>query len=142
MPVRSADATWRGTIGAGEGTLAVESGAFEGSYSVGTRFEDEPGTNPEELIGAAHAGCFAMALSGALTGAGYEPERLDATAEVTVEQVDDDWTITRIDLAVVGTVPGIDEETFVELAEGAKANCPVSRALGAVETITLDASLA
>ena len=142
MPTRTAEATWNGTIGAGDGTMALESGAFEGGYSVGTRFEDEPGTNPEELIAAAHAGCFAMALSAALTGEGYEPERIDATAAVTVEKVDDDWTITTIDLTVEAGVPDIDDATFQELAEGAKANCPVSRALASVETVTLDARLA
>ena len=122
--------------------MAVESGAFEGAYSVGSRFEDEPGTNPEELIAAAHAGCFAMALSAALTEAGYEPSRIDASADVTVEQVDGDWAITTIDLTVEAAVPGIEEDEFQEFAAGAKANCPVSRALGAVETITLEASLA
>lgn len=142
MPVRTAAATWTGTIGAGEGTVALGSGAFEGTYSVGTRFQDEPGTNPEELIAAGHAGCFAMALSSALTGEGYEPERIDATADVTVEKVDDDWTITAIDLSVEAAVPDIDDETFQQFAEGAKANCPVSRALASVETVTLTATLA
>ena len=121
--------------------MAVGSGAFEGVYSAGSRFEEEPGTNPEELIAAAHAGCFAMALSAALTGEGYEPERIDASAEVTVEKVDDDWTITTIDLAVEADVPGIDDATFRELAEGAKEGCPVSGALAAVGTVTLDATL-
>jgi len=122
--------------------MAFESGAFEGAYSVGSRFEEEPGTNPEELIAAAHAGCFAMALSAALTEGGYEPNRIDATADVTVEQVDGDWAITTIDLTVEAAVPGIDDEEFQQFAAGAKENCPVSKALASVETITLDASLA
>jgi len=142
MPVRSAEATWKGTIGAGEGALSVESGTFEGAYSVGTRFEGEPGTNPEELMAAAHAGCFAMALSAILTEEGYEPEQIDASADVAVEQVDGDWTITRIDLTVEASVPDIDDEAFQGLAQAAKENCPVSRAYAGVETITLDASLA
>lgn len=142
MPVRSAEATWNGTIGAGDGSMAFESGAFEGTYSAGSRFEEEPGTNPEELIAAAHAGCFAMALSAALTEGGYEPNRIDATADVTVEQVDGDWAITTIDLTVEAAVPGIDDEEFQQFAAGAKENCPVSKALASVETITLDASLA
>ena len=141
MPVRSAAATWNGTIGGGSGSLSLGSGAFEGTYSAGSRFEDEPGSNPEELIAAAHAGCFAMALSAALTGEGYEPDRIDASADVTVEKVDDDWTITRIDLVVEASVPDLDEAAFQQFAEGAKANCPVSRALGSVETVTLEATL-
>lgn len=142
MPTRHAEATWTGRIGSGEGAMALGSGAFEGEYSVGSRFEGEPGTNPEELIAAAHAGCFAMALSGAMTEAGFAPETIDATADVTVEQVDGDWTITSIALAVEAAVPDLDDATFQELAEGAKANCPVSRALAGVETVTLEASLA
>lgn len=142
MPVRSAEATWTGTIGEGEGTVALGSGAYEGGYSVGSRFEEEPGTNPEELIAAAHAGCFAMALSAALTEAGYEPERIDATADVTVEKVGDDWAITTIDLAVEAAVPDIDTDEFQAFAEGAKENCPVSQALASVENVTLNATLA
>lgn len=142
MPTRSADATWNGTIGAGDGSMAFESGAFEGAYSVGSRFEDEPGTNPEELIAAAHAGCYAMALSGALTEAGFEPNRIDASADVTVEQVDGDWAITTIDLTVEAAVPGIEDDEFQQYAQGAKENCPVSKALASVDTITLDATLA
>lgn len=141
MPVRSAEATWTGTIGAGDGTVALGSGAYEGTYSVGSRFEEEPGTNPEELIAAAHAGCFAMALSAALTEGGYEPERIDATADVSVEKVGDDWAITTIDLTVEAAVPDIDDASFQEFAAGAKENCPVSQALASVENVTLDATL-
>ena len=142
MPTRTAEAVWSGTIGAGAGELSVESGTFEGTYSAGTRFEGEPGTNPEELMAAAHAGCFAMALSAILTGEGYEPETIDAAAAVTVEKVDDDWTITRIDLTVEASVPDLDADDFAGFAQAAKENCPVSRAYAGVETITLDASLA
>lgn len=140
MPVRNANAIWEGSLREGRGTMKLGSGAYEGGYSFGTRFEEAPGTNPEELIGAAHAGCFSMALSAGLTKAGFEPSRIETKAEVHLEKGDEGFSITRIHLTTVADVPGIDEPAFREQAEGAKANCPVSRALKAIE-ITLDARL-
>lgn len=138
MPTRSAEATWNGSVKDGEGSVALESGAFEGPYSFASRFENANETNPEELIGAAHAGCFAMALSLELGDAGYEPERLDAEAQVHLDP--DALAITRIDLTVEGTVPDIDEDTFLDIAEGAKEGCPVSKALAGTD-IGLTATL-
>lgn len=140
MPVRNANAVWEGGLREGNGQLEVESGAYEGSYSFSTRFEDEPGTNPEELIGAAHAGCFSMALAGALGEAGYEPERVETDAKVHLDKGEEGFTITTIELHTEAEVPHIDEETFQEQAEGAKSNCPVSRALAGVD-IELHATL-
>jgi osmotically inducible protein OsmC len=116
------------------------SGAFEGSYSFASRFEEGPGTNPEELIGAAHAGCFSMALSMILDMAGYAPERIHTVARVHIDKVGDGFKITTIELETEGRVPGIDEKTFKEKAEAAKKGCPVSMALTGVE-IRLKASL-
>jgi len=138
MPVRKADATWNGVLQTGEGTMAVESGAYEGAYSYGTRFGDDPGTNPEELIGAAHAGCFSMAYANELDEAGYTPESVSTEASVHLEGGE----ITRIHLDCEATVPDIDEETFREIATAAKEGCPVSGALAAVDELTLDAALA
>jgi osmotically inducible protein OsmC len=140
MPVRSSDAVWEGDLREGRGTMRLGSGAYEGPYSFVSRFEDGPGTNPEELIGAAHAGCYSMALSGALTRAGTPPTRIATTARVHLEKVGDAFTITKIDLQTEGEVPGIDDAAFLEAAEGAKRNCPVSRLLAAAE-ITLEAKL-
>jgi osmotically inducible protein OsmC len=120
--------------------MSMESGAYEGRYSFGSRFAEETGTNPEELIAAAHAGCFSMALSGALGKAGHPPERVETKAKVHLEKVGEGFGITRIELTTVARVPGIDEATFREQAEGAKRNCPVSKALAGVE-ISLDATL-
>jgi osmotically inducible protein OsmC len=141
MTVRYAEAVWEGSLREGEGTMRLGSGGLEGDYSFASRFEEGTGTNPEELIGAAHAGCFSMALSGDLGRAGYTPERIETKAQVFLEREDGKPTITRIHLDSTATVPGIDQETFQKVAEGAKAGCPVSRALGSVE-ITLDARLA
>jgi lipoyl-dependent peroxiredoxin len=141
VPTRRSSAVWSGSIARGSGTMTLGSGAWEGAYDVPSRFEDGAGTNPEELIAAAHAGCFSMALSGALTRAGHEVEAIDTTADVTVEKVGEGFEITGIVLTTVGRVAGIDEATFVEFAEGAKAGCPVSKALSAT-SITLEASLA
>ena len=127
MPVRQATAVWKGTIGDGEGKMAFGSGAFEGSYSVPSRFEDGEGTNPEELIAAAHAGCFSMALSAGLTRAGYKPEDINTTAKVHIEKQDEGWRITLIELETEAAIPGIGEEEFAEQAAGAKENCPVSQ---------------
>ncbi len=141
MPVRKADAVWNGSLKEGKGSMKMGSGAYEGPYSFGSRFLEEPGTNPEELIAAAHAGCFSMALSGALGRSGHEVTSISTAAKVTLGKVGEGFQITNIELTTEGVVPGIDEATFLEHAEGAKANCPVSKALAAVE-ITLHATLA
>ena len=138
---RDGTAEWRGGLKDGSGTVSVASGLFEGKYSFSTRFEDGVGTNPEELIGAAHAGCFSMALSNILGGAGFTPESIRTTAKVHLRPVDGKPSIAQIDLVTEGRVPGIDEAQFVELANQAKAGCPVSRALAGVGEITLDAKL-
>ena len=140
MPVRKAEAEWRGGLRDGKGTMKVESGAFSGPYSFGTRFENAKGTNPEELIGAAHAGCFSMALSAALEKAGHKPARVHTTASVKLDKVGDAFAITNIDLVCEAEVPGIDEAAFNQQAEGAKANCPVSKALAGTK-ISLNAKL-
>lgn len=140
MAVRRADAEWQGGLKGGSGTMKMSSGAYEGKYSFGSRFEEAPGTNPEELIAAAHAGCFSMALAGALEKAGHAPTRVATTARVHLTVGAGGASITRIDLTTEAEVPGIDAAAFAEQAEGAKKNCPVSKALAAVE-ITLDAQL-
>ncbi|MGH7856719.1 MAG: OsmC family protein [Candidatus Binatia bacterium] len=140
MPVRSADAVWEGELQGGKGTMRFGGGAFEGQYSFSSRFEEGTGTNPEELIAAAHAGCFSMALSGALGRAGHPPTRVQTTARIHLDKTDAGFTLVRSELVTEAEVPGIDEAQFREIAEGAKAGCPVSRALGGVE-ITLDAKL-
>jgi osmotically inducible protein OsmC len=138
MPVKKANATWNGTLEEGSGEMFVESGAYEGEFSFAKRFGDEAGTNPEELIGAAHAGCFSMAFANELDEAGFTPESVETTAEVHLE----DGSITRIDLITKASVPDIDEARFQEVANEAKEGCPVSRALAGVDEITLDATLA
>lgn len=141
MPVRKADATWTGTLKEGAGTLAVESGTFEDvPFDWRSRFESGPKTNPEELIGAAHAGCYSMALSGALTRAEHPPQSIRTTASVVLEAGAGGANITRIDLVTRAKVPGIDAAKFAEIAEATKTGCPVSKALKSVE-ITLDAAL-
>ncbi len=140
MPVRRAEAQWNGKIQEGNGTVKLGSGAFEGTYSFGSRFKEESGTNPEELIGAAHAGCFSMALSLFLEKAGYTPERIHTDAKVHIEQVGEGFAITRIELATEAKIEGIDDKAFQEQAEAAKENCPVSKALAGTE-ITLQAKL-
>lgn len=140
MSVREAQARWEGDLRGGKGTMRLSSGAYEGQYSFKSRFEEGPGTNPEELIGAAHAGCYSMAFSNMLSEAGHVPKRVSTTARVHLERVDGKPTISRIELDTEGDVPGISSEKFHEIAEKAKAGCPVSRALGAVN-ITLEARL-
>jgi lipoyl-dependent peroxiredoxin len=130
---RRAEAEWNGTLREGNGQFKVGSGKVSGSYSFPTRFEEAPGTNPEELIGAAHASCFSMALSAGLTKSGHKPARIRTTAAVHLEKVGEGFGITRIDLDTEGEVPGIDEATFLQHAQGAKENCPVSKALKGVE---------
>jgi osmotically inducible protein OsmC len=140
MPTRTSSARWQGSLKDGAGTMALGSGAFEGPFSFRSRFEEGAGTNPEELIAAAHAGCFSMAFSNILSQAGHVPTSVDTRANVHLEKTDAGFGITRIDLVTRGDVPGVDEAEFQKLAEQAKANCPVSKALSAVE-ITLDATL-
>lgn len=142
MATRNGTAKWQGDLQSGGGTFSVGSGLVEGKYSFKTRFEDEPGTNPEELIGAAHAACYSMALSNMLASDGHVPESVNTTAKVHLRNVDGDPTIAQIDLVTEGRVPGIDQAQFTEYAEKAKAGCPVSRALGGVKEMTLDATLA
>jgi osmotically inducible protein OsmC len=141
MPARKADAEWNGSLREGSGKVRLGSGTFEGKYSFRTRFEDEPGTNPEELIAAAHAGCFSMALTAGLNRNGFQPKRVHTTASVHLEKVGDAFAITKIELDCEAEVPGIDDAAFQEQAAGAKENCPVSKALRAVESITLKARL-
>ncbi len=140
MPKRRSTAVWKGDLRDGQGTMKLGSGAFEGSYSFASRFKEGAGTNPEELLAAAHAGCFSMALAAMLAEAGHVPESIETSAEVTVEKGEGGFAITRSALSTRAMVPGIDEETFAELANRAKAGCPVSRALAGVQ-ITLDAGL-
>jgi len=141
MLVRKSTARWEGGLKNGKGTMKIGAGVYEGSYSFASRFENGKGTNPEELIGAAHAGCFSMALSLVLEQAGFKPERIDTTARVTVDKIPEGFKITTIELDTEGVVPGIDEKTFLEKAEAAKRGCPVSMALTGVE-IRLRARLA
>jgi osmotically inducible protein OsmC len=138
MITRHADAEWLGGVIEGSGTVKLGSGAYDGPYSFRSRFESGTGTNPEELIAAAHAGCFSMALSAALTGAGHPPTKIHTTASVKLEKDGDGFTITGIDLETEGQVPGIDEATFLATAEDAKKTCPVSKALAGPK-ITLTA---
>lgn len=133
MPIRSADAVWNGTLRDGSGTMKFGNGAFEGQYSFASRFEEGTGTNPEELIGAAHAACFSMALSAELTKAGIEPKRIETNARVHLNKGDQGFGIEVIELSTRAEVPGIDQETFLGHAEQAKEGCPVSRALKGVE---------
>jgi osmotically inducible protein OsmC len=139
MPAK-ATAEWKGDIPTGSGTFTAGD-SINGGYTFKSRFEDGPGSNPEQLIGAAHAACFSMALSSALANNGTPAESVRTEATVTLRRVDEKPTITKIELVTVGTVPGLDAATFQELAEGAKAGCPVSRALAGVPEITLDATL-
>jgi lipoyl-dependent peroxiredoxin len=141
MPVRKANAVWEGDLKGGNGKISLGSGAFEGRYSFGSRFEEAGGTNPEELLGAAEAGCFSMALSAALGRAGHSPKRVATSAKVHLDKVGEGLSITKIELNCEAEVPGLDDATFQDFATKAKETCIVSRALGAVE-ITLEARLA
>ncbi|MDX6557051.1 MAG: lipoyl-dependent peroxiredoxin [Blastocatellia bacterium] len=140
MAKRTASAVWEGTLKDGKGTVKLGSGAFEGQYSFASRFEEGRGTNPEELIGAAHAGCFSMALAAGLTRAGFNPTRISTNASVSLEKVGEAFKITKIELNTEAEIPNIDEPAFLEQAESAKKNCPVSQALAGTE-ITLSAKL-
>ncbi len=141
MPKRNASARWDGSLTEGHGTMRMASGAFEGPYSFQSRFEEGEGTNPEELIAAAHAGCYSMALSGELGKAGHDVESIETEATVHIDQVDDGFAIKRIELRSRVTASGLDDSDFQQAAEAAKEGCPVSQALAAVETIDLDAQL-
>ena len=141
METSNAVATWEGKLRDGKGTFKGQSGAFSGAFSFGTRFEGTKGTNPEELIAAAHAGCFSMALSGALEKAGHPVTRIETRAAVTIETVDGAAKITRSVLEVRGKVAGIDQAGFLQAAEAAKKNCPVSKALQGNVEIMLEAKL-
>jgi osmotically inducible protein OsmC len=141
MPVRSAKAIWKGDIKEGNGTLDVDSGLFKNAkYSFSSRFEEGKGTNPEELIAAAHAGCFSMALSLMLTEKGYQPERIETIAQVYLNMEKENIYISKIELDTIVQVPSIDEYAFQEIAKAAKENCPVSKALKTVQ-IELSAKL-
>ena len=140
MPTRNAHAEWNGSISEGSGRMQFGSGAFEGPYSFKSRMEEGPGTNPEELIGAAHAGCYSMALSLILGSGGNEPESISTDAKVHFDKQGEGWAITGITLTTRAKVPGMDNDDFVQAAEAAKKNCPVSQALTGVE-ISLDAAL-
>lgn len=138
MLIRHASATWHGSIQEGHGHMQF--GDFEGSYSVPSRFEDGGGTNPEELLGAAHAGCFSMALSSGLSAAGHPPISVQTSAQVHIDKLEMGWTVTRVHLVSKVEAEGLDPEAFQDIAEKAKSNCPISRALAGVE-ITMEASL-
>ncbi|WP_038048194.1 OsmC family protein [Thermus caliditerrae] len=141
MPVRKANAVWEGGLRSGKGVMRLQSQTFEGPYSFPSRFEEGPGTNPEELIAAAHAGCFSMALSAALEREGFPPKRIATEARVHLEMVEGKATLTRIELVTEAEVPGINPEKFQEIAQAAKEGCPVSRALAGVREILLQARL-
>lgn len=140
MPTRTAEANWSGSLMEGKGTLVTGSKAFSGPYDWKMRSGDAPGTNPEELLGAAHAGCFSMALSHQLAQAGHPPTKIHTTAKVSFEKQAEGFAITKIELTTDAQVPGIDEAKFQELANKAKDGCPVSKALKATP-ITLNAKL-
>jgi lipoyl-dependent peroxiredoxin len=141
MPKRNASARWEGSLTEGAGTMRLGTGAYEGPYSFQSRFEEGDGTNPEELIAAAHAGCFSMALSGELGRAGHDIDSVETTATVQIDKVEGGFAISRIELSTRARVPGISDEEFQEIANAAKQGCPVSKALAAVDSIELDAQL-
>ncbi len=142
MPIRTASARWEGNLTEGSGTIKTGKGGYQGNYSFKSRFEEGEGTNPEELIAAAHAACFSMAFANILAEAGHEAESVSTTAKVQLRPLDGKPTIAKIELTTVGVVPGIDEATFQQHAADAKKGCPVSRALASVPEITLEATLA
>lgn len=142
MPIRTASARWQGNLPEGSGTIRTGKGGYQGNYSFKSRFEEGEGTNPEELIAAAHSGCFSMAFSNGLASAGFTPNSVETTAKVHLDKTDAGFTVTRIELDSVGDVPGIDEGTFQKVAEDAKQNCPISRLLSPGAQISLTARLA
>jgi osmotically inducible protein OsmC len=141
MPIRTASARWQGNLTEGSGTIKTGKGGYEGNYSFKSRFEEGEGTNPEELIAAAHSGCFSMAFSKGLADAGFTGTSVETTATVHLDKTEAGMTVTRIDLDTVGVVPGIDAADFQKIAEGAKENCPISRLLSPGAEITLNATL-
>jgi osmotically inducible protein OsmC len=140
MPTRNASATWNGDLKGGNGLVKLGSGAYEGKYSFSSRFEEGTGTNPEELIAAAHAGCYSMALAAGLGKNGFSPQRVSTTAKVTIDKVGEGFKITKIRLESEAVVPNIDQAKFNEIANATKTGCPVSGALSAVP-IELNARL-
>ena len=140
MSIRTGEAEWQGDLQNGKGRMKVAGGAYEGAYSFASRFEEGAGTNPEELIAAAHAGCYSMAFSNDLAKAGHTPMSVNTTAKVHLETTDAGPTVTTIDLLCSAVVPGIDDATFQQIANSAKEGCPISRLLAAAN-ITLDATL-
>jgi osmotically inducible protein OsmC len=142
MPIRNASARWEGTLTEGSGTVRTGKGGYEGNYSFKSRFEEGEGTNPEELIGAAHAGCFSMFLSKVVAEAGHVATSIETTASVHLDKVDGAMTVTRIDLDTTGVVPGMDEADFVKAAETSKTACPISRLLAPGAEISVTAKLA
>lgn len=141
MPIRQSEAQWRGNLFDGKGTMTVGDGVFEGPFTHASRFKEGDGTNPEELLGAAHAGCFSMFLSSLLSKDDHVPNLVHTIAKVHIGPVDGAPTIHTIELICTADVPGIDQEQLMEYAERAKAGCPVSKAVAAVSTITLSATL-
>jgi lipoyl-dependent peroxiredoxin len=141
MATRTADARWDGDLENGSGTMRFGGGAFEGAYTAKSRFEEGEGTNPEELIAAAHAGCFSMALALDLQRAGHDPQAIETTAAVHLRMGDDGPRIHRIALTSNARVAGVSEDEFQQIAEGTRTGCPVSKALAAVDEITLEATL-
>jgi lipoyl-dependent peroxiredoxin len=141
MAVRTAAAEWKGDLEGGNGTFSGESGEIEGAYSFGSRFAEAGGTNPEELIGAAHASCFSMQFGAMLAAGGHTPESIRTEARVHVLKEGDGFAIKKIDLVATGRVPGVDESEFQKTAQAAKESCPVSMALAAVPEINLSATL-
>jgi osmotically inducible protein OsmC len=141
MAIRKANAVWEGALKEGRGTMKLSSGAYEGPFTWSSRFEESGGTNPEELIAAAHAGCFSMAFSAQLTNAGFTPARIQTTANVHFEKLEPGWRIVKVHLVSESQVPGIDAAQFQRLAETAKQGCPISNALNPSIEITLDAKL-
>lgn len=139
MPVRTGEALWEGTLMNGQGVMKVKSGALESPYNAAMRFQDQPGTNPEELIGAAHAGCFSMQFAHLLAQSGFTAKQIHTRSRVHIEKEERGFSITKIDLFTEATVPGISDELFQELAMNAKKTCPVSKALSV--PITLEAVL-
>jgi lipoyl-dependent peroxiredoxin len=139
--IRTSDAEWKGNLKEGSGTMKLGSGAYEGQYSFKSRFEDGKGTNPEELIAAAHAGCFSMALSNNLATAGHTPERVHTVAKVDFGRDDKGPLIQKIELVCEVKAPGLDQAKLEEIGKKAKEGCPVSRALAAVPSITLSIKL-
>ena len=131
--IRTAEAAWEDAFRDGKGKMKLGSGAFEGGFSYHTRMEEGPGTNPEELLAASHAGCFSMSLARRLSEGGHPPKRIHTEGRVHFDRAEEGYVINRIDLRTEAEVPGIDEEAFHEQAEAAKQNCPVSKALAGVE---------